>query len=133
MRYGDPTYGLTRHLPDVTLDQADARIRAALADRGFGVLTTIDIQATLEKKLSVQRPPYRILGACNPALAHRGLEAEPGLGLLLPCNVVVAEEDGGAVVSAIDPVAVFAVIDRPGIADLASEVRDLLAGALVAM
>lgn len=133
MRYGDPTYGLTRHLPDVTLDQADARIRAALADRGFGVLTTIDIQATLEKKLGVQRPPYRILGACNPALAHRGLEAEPGLGLLLPCNVVVAEEDGGAVVSAIDPVAVFAVIDRPGIADLASEVRDLLAGALVAM
>ena len=133
MRFGDPAYGLTRHLPGATLDDADARTRAALAAQGFGVLTEIDVQATFQKKLGITRPPYRILGACNPTLAHRGLEAEPGLGVLLPCNVVVAEEEGGVVVSAIDPVAVFQVVARPEVAGLAAEVRGRLEAALAAL
>lgn len=102
-------------------------VTAALAGQGFGVLTEIDVQATLKKKLDKNIPPYRILGACNPSLAHRALAEEPSIGLLLPCNVVVREDESGAVfVEFMSPEAVLELVDNPFIADLASEVRQRL-------
>jgi uncharacterized protein (DUF302 family) len=98
-------------------------VTAALKQEGFGVLTTIDVQATLQQKLGVETPPYVILGACNPPLAHRALSAEPEIGLLLPCNVVVYETDEGqTIVSAIDPEAMFGVVQRDDLAPIAAEV-----------
>lgn len=120
-------YALSRALPAVPFADAVARTRAALGTQGFGVLTEIDIRATLKAKLGVDERDYVILGACNPALAHGALAAEPGVGLLLPCNVVVSADDsGGSIVAAVDPVALFAVVGRPGIEGLAEEVRQRL-------
>ena len=127
-------YSLTKNLPDVGFEDAVARVRAALATEGFGVLTEIDVQATLEKKLGVQTRPYLILGACNPKLAHQALQAEPVIGVLLPCNVVVAGDDhGGVVVSAVDPVAMFEIVRRPDIEPVAKEVRERLERVLAAL
>jgi len=111
-----------------------AATRAALATEGFGVLTEIDIQATLAKKLEVTTRPYVILGACNPALAHRALQLDPAIGTLLPCNVVVAEDDAGATfVAVIDPKAMFSIVDNPAVAPIAEDVRQRLERVLVTL
>jgi uncharacterized protein (DUF302 family) len=103
------------------------RVTAELQKEGFGVLTEIDVAATLKKKLDVDRRPYLILGACNPVLANQAISADPDIGLLLPCNVVLREEDDGSVtVGFMDPVAVLGLVDREGIEQLAGEVRSRL-------
>jgi uncharacterized protein (DUF302 family) len=107
----------------LTFADAVARVREQLAAEGFGVLCEIDVQATLKKKLSVDREPYLILGACNPALAHQALEAEPELGTLLPCNVVVYERDGETRISAIDAQQMLSIVGNDQLAETASEVR----------
>jgi uncharacterized protein (DUF302 family) len=108
-------------------DTTVERVTAALQEQGFGILSEIDVQATLKARLGLGRLPYTILGACNPPLAHRALEADPDIGLLLPCNVVVRQEDDGTVtVAFMDPQAVLALVDKPEIEALASEVRTRL-------
>ena len=107
-----------------TMDEVQARVTEELQKEGFGVLTEIDVAATLKKKLDVDRRPYRILGACNPALANQAIDADPDIGLLLPCNVLVREEDDATVtVGFMDPAAVLALVDVEGIGTLAGEVR----------
>ena len=102
---------------------AVARVRATLQEEGFGVLTEIDVEATLREKLGVETGPYLILGACNPPYAHRALELEPELGTLLPCNVVVYEHDGETHVSAVDPAALLGVVGNPALDPVAAEIR----------
>ena len=127
----DVDYGFTRTLPNTKLDQARERIEKSLKEQGFGVLTEIDVKATLKKKIDVEHRPYLILGACNPPIAYQALQAEPGIGLLLPCNVVVAEDDeGGAVVSVIKPAAMFSLVNKPEMAPLVEQVTEKLTTAL---
>jgi len=126
----DPAYGMTVHLPNVSYEEARRRIEEALKAEGFGILTEIDVCQTLKQKLGVDFRRYSILGACNPQLAHGALQTEPYIGLLLPCNVVVAEEDGGAVVSILDPKAMFAVVENAALEAVAAEARERLGRAL---
>jgi uncharacterized protein (DUF302 family) len=118
----------------LSFDDAIVHVTQALQGEGFGVLTDIDVAATLKKKLNQDMPPYRILGACNPPLAHRALVAEPSIGLLLPCNVVVRQDDAGKVqVEFMDPNAVLNLVNKPEITALASEVRQRLERVSVAV
>ncbi len=107
---------------DQPFDEAVRRVRTALADQGFGVLTEIDVAATLKAKLGQDVPPQLILGACNPALAHRALTVEPGVGALLPCNVVVREDQGQVVVDTVDPEILVRLTERPELRPVAEEV-----------
>jgi uncharacterized protein (DUF302 family) len=120
-------YGLQVELP-VAYEAAVALTRDALASRGFGVLTEIDVRATLKKKLGAEFRPYVILGACNPPLAHRALTAELPIGLLLPCNVIVYAGDapGTSVVAVLDPVALLGLTGRDDMEPMAAEVHSLL-------
>ena len=126
----DVSYGYTRTLRGVRHDEAVRRITEALKAEGFGVLTTIDVQETLKQKLGVDFPRYVILGACNPQLAHRALTAEPGVGLLLPCNVVVTENAEGAVVQVAKPEAMLGVVERKELRPIAEEADARLRRAL---
>ena len=127
------SYALARTV-DLSFEEADARVREALQAEGFGVLTEIDVAATLKTKLDVDFPRYTILGACNPPLAHQALQAEPDVGLLLPCNVVVrALEDGRTMVEALDPVQQLSVADNPDLSALAEDVRQRMERVIRAM
>lgn len=124
-------YGMTMTV-DLPYAQAVERTREALAAEGFGVLTEIDVRATLKKKLDVESRPYTILGACNPPLAHQAFNAEPNIGLLLPCNVVVyaGGDERRSVVAAIDPVVSLGRVGNPALAPLAADVKARLSRVL---
>ena len=119
-RYG---FGVKVSLP---YEKAIERIRALLQEEGFGVLTEIDVKKTMKEKLGVDFRRYVILGACNPHLAHRAFEAEMDIGLLLPCNVIVYESDGGSVVSIMDPIAALEIVGNERLAPVAREARSRL-------
>lgn len=119
---------------DLDFDEAVDTVTEELSKEGFGVLTEIDVQATLKKKLGEDMPPYRILGACNPPLAHQAVTAVPEIGLLLPCNVLVREDDDGKVhVSFMDPGSVLGLVDNPDIEPLAEQVKEKLERVLAAL
>lgn len=120
-------YQFRTHL-DLPYDQAIEKVTAALKEEGFGILTEIDVKATLKKKLDVEFRRYVILGACNPKLAHQALKTELEIGLLLPCNVIVYEDEdaGGSVVSIVDPIAMLGVVINPTLGDVANEAQTRL-------
>ena len=108
------------------LPTVEEKVREALQKEGFGVLTEIDVQATMKKKMEADMRPYKILGACNPPLAYKAIQAEDKIGTMLPCNVILQEKDGRTEVSAVDPVASMQAIENPSLGELAGDVRDKL-------
>jgi uncharacterized protein (DUF302 family) len=124
-----PGYSIAK-ATSLPFPEARERVIAALKEQGFGVLTEIDIQATLREKIGAELEPHSILGACNPPLAHRALMAEPSIGLLLPCNVVVRTTEDGVLVEAMDPEAVMAMVDNPDVREVATEARARLVAAV---
>ena len=123
-------FGMYRALPGVSYDDAVERVEAALQEEGFGILTRIDVRETLKKKIDVDFHPYVILGACNPPLAHRALSADDTIGLMLPCNVVVAESAEGSEVSIARPTVMMQVADAEGLESVANEAQERLERAL---
>ena len=118
----------------LSFESALARVTEELQKEGFGVLTEIDVKATMKKKLNAEMRPYRILGACNPTLAHRALTADPQIGLLLPCNVIVREDDSGVVhVDFMDPSAVLQLVEKAEVTLLATEVKQRLQRVMAAL
>ena len=126
-------YTINRLIAGASVDEVDSRTRAALAANGFGVLTEIDVAATMKKKIDVDMQAYRILGACNPQMAYQAIGMEPRVGAMLPCNVILRAVEGGVEVSAIDPVASMQAIDNEPLHAVAGQVRDLLARAVAAI
>jgi len=126
-------YGFEKRLTGTSFEQAVEKATAALKAEGFGILTQIDVKDTLKKKLGVDFRRYVILGACNPPLAHRALEAEGQIGLLLPCNVVVQEDGGAVVVSMADPKVMFTVVENPALAPVADDAYARLRRAMDAL
>ena len=126
------SYTINRRITDADFETVDKRLREALAQRGFGVLTEIDVKATMKKKIDVEMEPYRILGACNPDMAYKAIGMEPRVGAMLPCNVIIRQVGGGVEISAIDPVASMQAIDNDEQKAVAGQVRDQLAEAVAA-
>lgn len=125
------TFGTTVAQP---IAEVRPRVEAALKAEGFGVLTEIDVAATLRAKLGVERPPYLILGACNPTLAHAALEADPSIGALLPCNVVLREDEAGiTAVEVLDPVVALSIAGKPSVLSIANEARERLSRVVAAL
>ena len=120
------SYTITRLIEGAAFADVDARTRAALAAKGFGVLTEIDVQATMKKKLDADMPAYRILGACNPKMAHGALSVEDKIGVMLPCNVIVQQTDAGVEVAAVDPVASLGRVGNPALDEAAKSVKAAL-------
>jgi len=132
--FGTPHYGITRVLSDATFDEAIERVTARLAENGFGILTSIDVQNTLKLKIGATISRYTVLGACNPTLAHQALQVDPGFGLLMPCSVVVAEQvDGSIAVSIAEPEAMFRALDRDDLGGFANQVREPLEAAMATL
>ena len=123
-------YTLDRLITDASMDEVDARARAALAEKGFGVLTEIDVKATMKMKIDKDMDGYKILGACNPNMAWQAIGMEPKVGAMLPCNVILREVAGGIEVSAVDPVASMTGIDNAELVAIAGQVRGMLSDAV---
>ena len=129
----DTNFGFGKPV-DLGFDEAIETVTEELGKEGFGVLTEIDVAATMKKKLDEDMPPYRILGACNPTLAHQAVTAVPEIGLLLPCNVLVRQEEDGQVrVSFMDPESILGLVDHPGVEPLAVQVKEKLQRVLAAL
>ncbi|HUP49511.1 MAG TPA: DUF302 domain-containing protein [Thermoanaerobaculia bacterium] len=126
------TYGI-RKVVALPFAEAVAKTTAALQEQGFGVLSEIDLRAKLKEKLGVDVPNYLILGPCNPPLAYKALQAEPEIGLLLPCNVIVYEKDGKTVVSAVDPDAMLGIVANPAVAEVAADAKKRLQAAMASL
>ncbi|MDY6850442.1 MAG: DUF302 domain-containing protein [Thermodesulfobacteriota bacterium] len=120
------SYTINRLIKNVDFEDVDQRARQALGGHGFGVLTEIDVKATMKKKLDKDMSAYRILGACNPGMAWEAIGVEPRVGAMLPCNVILREVPDGVEVSAIDPVASMTAIDNDELKQVAGKVRDML-------
>jgi uncharacterized protein (DUF302 family) len=126
-RYNPMSYYFAKTVTGAGIEEVDARVRAALKEEGFGVLTEIDVAKTMKDKIDADMRPYRILGACNPQLAFEALSAEDKIGTMLPCNVILQETGDGAIeVAAVDPAASMQAVDNPALAEIAGGVRDRL-------
>jgi uncharacterized protein (DUF302 family) len=124
------SYTYKRHLPNTAIDDAEMRLREALKEKGFGVLTEIDVQATMKKKIDRDMDGYRILGACNPHMAWEAIGLEPRIGSMLPCNVILRTVENGTEISAVDPVASMAAVENEKLHEVAAQVRDMLRSAV---